>query len=462
MRWEHSSSVSYKSLGAATMPISTKLQCAHCGSTLKTSKIVLPGAKVRCPKCKGVFDIHASDDHGLIETIPIEGETETLEVAPLSSADLHTGIVKGAMGTRPGATAPVRAQAPTLTATKSLDLVGTQPAFRSGRTVFAAIGVAIAVVAVAAFAWWYVGTVKELDTAGNVAVEAGAAKTETAPEPPSLGMPSEKAAATAKTTLENLSLPPSRTMAPSTAEIGDLVVGISSARLGPLNRSTAQNSLTLGLRITNRSDKPRKYLGWTQPEIKVLLRDRYGNFYNRIPLGPRDELMIKPGETITDRLAFEPTAFGSEVTLDLPVAGSEKSFQFLIPAAFIERTPPPTVASANQPLRLPSPLPLGTSPAAQTAPAAPLPLGTSPAAPTAPEAPSTPEPYDPETDEKVRTKLRGDFNESLAEINRRRLGMSSNESLTFRRRETAKLVKKLAKDNELTEDQVKRIVGRKG
>ena len=40
--------------------------------------------------------------------------------------------------------------------------------------------------------------------------------------------------------------------------------------------------------------------------------------------------------------------------------------------------------------------------------------------------------------------------------------MSSNDSVTFRRRETAKAVKKLAKDNELTEDQVKRIVGLKG
>ena len=60
------------------------------------------------------------------------------------------------------------------------------------------------------------------------------------------------------------------------------------------------------------------------------------------------------------------------------------------------------------------------------------------------------------------SKVRGDFKESMAEINRRKLGKATNEAALFKRRETAKLVGKLAKTYELTEDQVKRIVGIKG
>ena len=69
---------------------------------------------------------------------------------------------------------------------------------------------------------------------------------------------------------------------------------------------------------------------------------------------------------------------------------------------------------------------------------------------------------DPENDQKLCSKIRDDFNESMAEINRRKLGKSGNESVLFKRRKTTKLVKRLAKDHELTEDQIKRIVGIKG
>jgi hypothetical protein len=60
------------------------------------------------------------------------------------------------------------------------------------------------------------------------------------------------------------------------------------------------------------------------------------------------------------------------------------------------------------------------------------------------------EKHDPETNQKLRAKLRSDYNERLGEINRRRLGMSSNEGNSFRRRETAKLIKKLAADNDMS------------
>ena len=87
------------------------------------------------------------------------------------------------------------------------------------------------VVAVCAFVWWYVGQVKELDTVGTVAVEQRTAKIEKAAAPPSLGKPAAKPAAP-PAALVAATPPPPRTIAPSTAEIGDLVVGIASARIG--------------------------------------------------------------------------------------------------------------------------------------------------------------------------------------------------------------------------------------
>jgi hypothetical protein len=429
------------------MPISTKLECAHYGTALKTSTAVPPGAKVRCPRCKGVIHVKSSDEDGLVETIPIEGEAETIELAEPPSVDLGAAIANDGKGAKrgvnePSVTGPARAQGPMPSAGKKVELTGSQPGFRSGRTVFAGAGIAIAVVVACAFAWWYVGQVKELDVAGDVAVERRTAKIEKAAAAPKLGIPTIKPAAPASAPAAGMLSPPSRTTAPSTAEIGDMVVGVSSARIGPAEQGGMLNSFSVELSITNKSAKPIKYLSWSRSEIAVVLRDRYGNSYRRVSPGSKDEVEIKPGETMTDRLVFEPTAFGSELTLDLPVAGAGKSFLFVVPAGFIERTAAPIAVATKQ----------------ASTKAVPPPGGFL-VAPAVPVAPSAPKAADPATDPKVIEKVRGDFKESMAEINRRRLGMSSNDSVTFQRRERTKLVKKLAKDNELTEDQVKSMVG---
>ena len=175
------------------MPISMKLECAHCGSALKTAKMMPPGAKVRCPRCKGVFHVSASDDAGLIETIPVEGETETIELDSPSTEAIAAAFGNGAKGAKRGKEGPVvsgpqRAAGPSLAATKKLEVGGKSP-FTGTRTVVAGIGATVIVACGGAFAWWYVGTVKELDVAGEVAVErrtemiSKAAAPLTAPKP---------------------------------------------------------------------------------------------------------------------------------------------------------------------------------------------------------------------------------------------------------------------------------------
>src|SRR5262249_46649693 len=52
------------------MPLSISMQCPHCGNSARTTQIVLPGIKVRCLRCRRVFQIIPSGGV-LVETIPV-------------------------------------------------------------------------------------------------------------------------------------------------------------------------------------------------------------------------------------------------------------------------------------------------------------------------------------------------------------------------------------------------------
>lgn len=434
------------------MPITTKLECAHCGSTLKTTKVVVPGAKVRCPKCKEVFHIHASDQDGMVETIPIAGDMDTMEVE-LPSSDQLPKMMKAAIR-EPLASAapPPRMAPPSPTAHKRIEYGSNSVPFRGTRTIAAGICALIGVVFAGGFGWWYLGTVKSLDTAADVAIERRKESIQKQAAPPMVGKATVKPADAAKPA--PLPTPPKdeRVTAPTTVEIGEMVVGIVSARSGPLDSADARQVLTLGLRITNRSAKPMKYSGWARPEIKVTLRDMYGNFFNRLSFDTvGSETSIPPGETITDRLIFEKTPFQSEMTLDMPVPGTDKVFKFRITHTFIERAGAPSAVAA------------GSAPTQNMIDAA---AGSRmPQMPTAAQTtvrndqtPGKPEKYDPEQDDSLRGKILSDFREKMKDIRRVKLGKSSNNASSYERTATNKLVQRLAKDYELTEDQVKRIV----
>jgi predicted Zn finger-like uncharacterized protein len=424
------------------MAVTTKLECAHCGAALRTTKIMLPGAKVKCPKCKNLFQVHASDDAGLVETIPLGDDGDALVLDAASSYDDTKAIVveSGRLPSRAdgkrGVPAPARPAA--ATPTKKLDSIEGGAPFSGTRGIIVGIAGVFGVSLIAGFLWWYVSTVKALDTA---AVKDGSAvhlKIESAAAPVQASTKDETKATAVVIAAATTPPPSDRTTAPNTAEMGDLVVGIATARVGPLEQGDGRSYLTLGLRITNQGVRPFKFMSWSETDVAVILRDRFGNYYNRVSSGASKEVSIKPHETITERLVFEPVPVGRELTVDLPIAGSEKPFKFLVTAGFIERAP----------------IGLSTVVANQAVPIAP-PLGTASAPP--PPAPTPAAPYDPEKDEKLRLKIRTDYNESMADINRRKLGKTTNEGLLYKRREVAKLWKRLAEENNLTEDQIKRM-----
>jgi hypothetical protein len=213
------------------------------------------------------------------------------------------------------------------------------------------VGASVGLAALSAFIWWYVGTIKDLDTAAGAAGEARGAQIAEAALPPS----SKKAATKAVTVLVPTSpAQTDRTPAPKTAEINEMVVGISNARLAPSDSGSMRNAFTLVLRITNTSPRPMKYVTWSNPDVKVVLRDGHGNYYNRISKAS-DEFIIQPGETKTDTLVFEPNPGLTGLALDLPLATAPQPFKFEIPVGFIERPSPSLTSSAtNQQSRAPA------------------------------------------------------------------------------------------------------------
>jgi hypothetical protein len=61
--------------------------------------LVLPGSKVKCPKCKNVFHVHASDDDGMVETIPVLGDEAAAELeVPLSDDPDAPTIIRPTAG----------------------------------------------------------------------------------------------------------------------------------------------------------------------------------------------------------------------------------------------------------------------------------------------------------------------------------------------------------------------------
>jgi hypothetical protein len=388
-----------------------------------------------------VFQILTSDE-GLVETIPTVDELAQARLREILAADEKpdpASLKRGSLSqlleeTEPSP--PARAVVPAPLAEKKVELDGKPLPFHQSRMFMTAILLTIVAMAGYGFISWYVAQVNALTTAAGVAEakltakvrraaapNAASSKKKPPPPPAMIGAPVGPGAVALTAPVEE-----GRAIAPATARVGDLVVGVSGARLGPLNRSVPENCLSLSLRITNLGEKPVAYSGWSDSRVRVVLRDHSGNYYNKVATG-LDERLIQPGVTITDTLSFEPTPLWAQLDLDLPVIGSEKPFRFRITGTFIERPP---MFPAQPPARVAG---------AQ---------GRTPPAPTA---------YDPEADPEVRRAILSEYRDGMRKIQRRVLGMSTNRADEARRTEPVNLVKSIAKKHNLEGSQVRRILG---
>jgi serine/threonine protein kinase len=212
-------------------------------------------------------------------------------------------------------------------------------------------------------------------------------------------------------------------------QIGDMTVRLEGARLVARANSSAPECLEVTLRISNDGSKqPITYHSWSDPNIRVELSDQYHNYYARI-VERVDEVKINPASAILDTLYFEPTPELAFLALLLPIPDTDKAFRIGLTDRAIQRI-------RLQPAQL-SPLQTAQTNARDGTP-----------------------PLKPAVDPRKRSAILSEYHERMADIKNRARFMTTNEATLFKRREPQLVVKALAKKHNITEDEVKSIVGR--
>lgn len=407
----------------------SEMKCPNCNARIRSEDPFVEGTTMACPFCKTTFKLVA--------------------------AGSAVGSARGAVGS--GATSPPRAAAPAAgpAARKRADATTAVPAIQQSRSALAAVILLGVGGCVALFVVWYVGTVQSLtksaDKASNRRVQQvvnrlnNSTDTKKAPGIPPLAL---------------------RPIAPATMELGDLVVGVSTAEVSrvKVNQQDSDKSyLVLMIRITNRSDAPVTYTGWQSSAAKVVLRDVQKNYYNRIkfspgalPAGAVEEAKIAPAETISDLLVFEaPNAPYQSLDLDLPVT-DDSAFRFTVPstmirsanlatAAVTQPQPPSTPAPGSRqvggPPRAPSTPPAATTSPGQVA-AAPVPNGK----PTLVEEMAR------------RRSITAEYRELWAQVERRAKGMSYDRGRLYKRTRRTEIMNTLAEKYKMTVDELRPIL----
>jgi hypothetical protein len=424
------------------MPISTNIQCSQCGYSAQSRKSISPGAAVRCTRCKFVFRFAPSDGGAPRSLRAVEAErlqelfaadNKPKTAARSREVDIRN-ISDSDDGLPPSSAGPVRV------AIKKPTLDGKPLPFHGPRTMVAT-GL---LVGYCAFRW-YVDTVISLDA---TAVKAGAkrkAAVKALAESSSLRDP-KATDAVAKTPAAGLpgavspgALAPvsTRTVAPETEQIGHLVVGVFQAELSDGDGADGKGRLTLILRVTNRSALPMRFASWSDATCKVMLTDQYRNYYNRIGSEPPADQVIPPNHTIVDTLQFEKPLPGTALALDLPIGNQE--FQFSVPSSFVQRIQVAKAASkavAPALVQVQAPIQVHLQASAFI----------------------SEQPYSAERDPQIIADVNAAYKEAIKRVEKRVLGMTSNNAARFRKTEKERITKALAEKMDMTVDQIKNIV----
>jgi hypothetical protein len=420
----------------AAMPLKTALKCPHCNKNCTTNQQVRPGTPIRCPHCRSVFEFTPSES-GAGKPPPAAGESSAEMLYELVEEDKRSATrslsreVDMRVPTESIEKLPPRGAGPAPTPKKpALDQ---KPiSFGGARTMMAAGSLAVAVVVGYLFIRGFGNSASSLDPPSNKAVQERAAKTKaladlhakpknpmgTVAAAPSTGMPGSAAAAS------------SRTVAPHTEQIGNVVVGVPEAKLVTGGGQSADEYLVITLRITNLSAKPLKYVSWSDPAIKVTLTDQHHNYYNRISSTAEASQEIPQDRTITDTLQFEKPLNGAVLALDLPIG--EQKFEFSLAAGFIQRV---SLASVD----------------AKAAPPAAAPI-------TAPAAAEPEVPYSAERDPQLIADVNAAYQEAIKRVETRVQGMTTSTADRVRKTEKEKIIKTIATKLDMTVDQVLNMI----
>jgi hypothetical protein len=417
------------------MSQSTSLRCPQCGHSTLSDKGISSGASVRCARCNSVFRFDQSA-RGLAEAVPaVTGRDARLQELFAAEDKPKTSVRSREIDIRvpdelierlpPRTTGPPAASKKIVVDHKPLP-------FHGPRAMMAGVLIAVAGLAFYGFSRWYVDTVISLDTSASLASAKRVARVKdlTGSLGKVRGQP-QKTAGAADGTSTPQSTVHMRTVAPATAQIGDMVVGVSIAQIGSSNGTSDGEYLTLTLRITNLSEKPITYVSWSAPIRKAVLSDQNHNYYNRVGATPQADQVIQPDLTITDTIQFEKPSPGVVLYLDLP-HGNQK-FDFSLPPSFVQRIQVTTTApKAVAPAPAPPPVSVAASVSEQ--------------------------PYSAERDPQIIADVNEAYKGLMARVEKRATGMTSNNAIRFRRTEKDKIIKGLSEKMDMTPDQIRRMI----
>ena len=218
----------------AAMSLSTFLQCTQCRYSGRIAKAIPPRAVLRCPRCKEIIRLSQSDVSNA-EKIIVPGDLPPELLFELFTPDdrpprpvARNDEIDIRCFTDSNEPLPPRAEAAVPTGKKKLLIDGMAPSFHQSRGFITAILIAAVAMVGFAFVRWYVDSVKYLsmrvDHAGKARGKqlddlAKATLKKKASSP--LMKPSHPPPSTGATM---------RTLAPATAQIGELVVGVEGAQ----------------------------------------------------------------------------------------------------------------------------------------------------------------------------------------------------------------------------------------
>jgi DNA-directed RNA polymerase subunit RPC12/RpoP len=425
------------------MSLSTSLRCPRCGHCAQTTAVILAGAAIRCPRCSSIFRFVPSDG-APVESNRALRSLDSERLQELFAADDRPKIagpsteIDSRVINESNERLPPRAMGPTPAAARKPVLEGKPLPFHGPRTMMAGILITAITLAGYAFVIWYVDTVISLDRTATLAGEKRAAHIKALAGPLSKGAGKAKVNGTSGMGVGILARgtmgmgvpqapPQNRTLAPATAQIGNLVVGVSNAQLGTFDGTTENECLTLTLRVTNLSAKPITYASWSGPAHKAILTDQYHNYYNRISSSTQVDQEIEPDRTITDTLQFEKPLAGAVLALDLPI-GVQK-FEFSLPATFVQRG----VTAKVAPKVAPPSLVLASASVSEPA-------------------------YSAERDPQIVADVKAAYDEAMRRVEVRVLGKSGNEAARLRKTEKERIIKALAAKMDMTVDQIRHMI----
>jgi len=331
----------------------TTLECPKCGQVAQTTKVVSPGAKVRCCRCTAVFLYRPSEDDSVDDIPYIEPAgpgllraffTSTDRSTPVDTSDEVRGRYRGVTNHKLASQQDIVAHPLAPASERSKDrLIGGKPVpFTESRQytavvlIFLLLGIGYAGFVGISMILKYLDEVPRMKAAklkDRLDPNAGPAKkaqgTNGKVQSPAPAWTPEPAPTITQAT------------APMPLQMDDMEVCVHDARVGKRDQIDTEERLVITVRITNVSSRNVKYRPWSDPANGLILRDLTPNTIRHALIGPPalGETVLKPGQTIYDNLVFEPTPrlFGLE--LDLPAWPLGRSrLRFLIPVKFIQRT----------------------------------------------------------------------------------------------------------------------------